>query len=156
MDDGDIEREVPGAKQARYLGEEDGGEVGAAFVDGTTYIFADEEGVVTEGGAVFWRGGGVFTSSEHVDDFDVAQVWRAGNERFEEGRGDATPAADVDALTRLDGGQCFFCGHGAQSAHWGGHRVSSVGACAPLSAAATARVAGAPRMRPTARERALS
>lgn len=105
--DGD-ERDIEGdnfvTEETGDFGEEDGGEIGAPFLDCLADVGADEKCIVAEGVAVVRGDVGGADEGEDVEEFDVFEVGGASDEAIDEAGGGASAPADVDRLVGFDAG----------------------------------------------------
>jgi len=72
LDDCDVQRELPGSKQARDLREEDRRKIGTALVDRPAHIRANEQRVMPKRAIALRCRSRVVAGGEHVDDLDCA------------------------------------------------------------------------------------
>ena len=100
LDERHIERErSAGRKQSRDLREEDGRVVRPPFGHGATYVRADEQRVMAEMAAHLRGDIGSWSVRMHVDEFDIAEVFGAPHQRFEERQRGGRAPVQIDALS---------------------------------------------------------
>src|SRR5579864_3879229 len=92
----DIERQLAGAEEVLNFAQEDGGVVGAAFLNRLPDIRAEEHAVVTKMALVLRMRVPGLAERQHVKEFDVAELATACHQRIDQRRRSPTAFREPD------------------------------------------------------------
>src|SRR5579872_6263652 len=102
LDKRNIEGQLAVSKEIFDFAQEDGGVIGAAFMDRLACVGAEKQAVVPEATGVFRTGVSTVPERQHVADFDVAEFGGPADQRIHQNLGSSASFPKPDTVAGLD------------------------------------------------------